>query len=89
MSADRAFELQLLGEFGLRHSPPAEAVIAVSSKKARALLAYVAMQERMHVNRGRLATLLWPDRIDRQARQNLRKCIASLLPTSQVLPMSC
>jgi DNA-binding SARP family transcriptional activator len=36
------------------------------------------MQEPMQVRRERLATLLWPDRVDRQARQNLRKCIASL-----------
>jgi DNA-binding SARP family transcriptional activator/tetratricopeptide (TPR) repeat protein len=78
MSADRHFELRLLGEFGLRYPAPSEEVIVISSKKARALLAYVAMQEAMHVNRERLAMLLWPDRIDRQARQNLRKCIASL-----------
>jgi DNA-binding SARP family transcriptional activator/tetratricopeptide (TPR) repeat protein len=76
MSTDRQFQLQLLGGFGLRASSCS--AIAISSRKARALLAYVAMQEPMQVSRERLATLLWPDRIDRQARQNLRKCLASL-----------
>ncbi len=36
------------------------------------------MQEPMRVGREQLATLLWPERIDRQARQNLRACLASL-----------
>jgi len=36
------------------------------------------MQDPMQLSRERLATLLWPDRIDRQARQNLRQCLASL-----------
>ena len=77
-SASPQFELQLMGGFGLRcrgHSPDP---IIISSKKARALLAYVAMQEPMRVGREQLATLLWPERIDRQARQNLRACLASL-----------
>jgi DNA-binding SARP family transcriptional activator/TolB-like protein len=67
-----------MGGFGLRcrgHSPDP---IIISSKKARALLGYVAMQEPMRVGREQLATLLWPERIDRQARQNLRACLASL-----------
>jgi DNA-binding SARP family transcriptional activator/TolB-like protein/Tfp pilus assembly protein PilF len=78
MSADPKFQLHLLGGFGLCDPTPSRAAIVISSKKARALLAYVAMQEPMRVHRERLATLLWPDRIDRQARQNLRKCLASL-----------
>jgi DNA-binding SARP family transcriptional activator/tetratricopeptide (TPR) repeat protein len=78
MSTDPKFQLRLLGGFGLGDPTPSHDVIAISSKKARALLAYVAMQEPMRVHRERLATLLWPDRIDRQARQNLRKCLASL-----------
>ncbi|MGB6938397.1 MAG: BTAD domain-containing putative transcriptional regulator [Xanthobacteraceae bacterium] len=36
------------------------------------------MQVPMQAGRERLATLLWPDRVDRQARQNLRACLASL-----------
>jgi DNA-binding SARP family transcriptional activator/TolB-like protein len=78
MSADLQFRLQLLGGWSLRRSTPSGADIVVSSKKARALLAYVAMREPMRISRERLASLLWPDRVDRQARQNLRKCIAAL-----------
>jgi DNA-binding SARP family transcriptional activator/Tfp pilus assembly protein PilF/TolB-like protein len=78
MSTDPKFQLRLLGGFGLRDPTPSHDAIVISSKKARALLAYAAMQEPMRVHRERLATLLWPDRIDRQARQNLRKCLASL-----------
>jgi DNA-binding SARP family transcriptional activator/TolB-like protein/Flp pilus assembly protein TadD len=78
MSTDPKFQLRLLGGFGLCDPTPSHDAIVISSKKARALLAYVAMQEPMRVHRERLATLLWPDRIDRQARQNLRQCLASL-----------
>ena len=78
MSADLQFRLQLLGGWSLRRSTQCDGEIVVSSKKARALLAYVAMREPMRVSRERLASLLWPDRVDRQARQNLRKCIAAL-----------
>ncbi len=67
----------LLGRWRLHHAAEPHDIV-ISSKKARALLAYVAMQEPMRLDRERLATLLWPDRVDRQARQNLRKCLASL-----------
>ena len=77
MGADPKFQLQLLGGFCLRSTQSHDAIV-ISAKKARALLAYVAMQEPMRMSRERLATLLWPDRIDRQARQNLRQCLASL-----------
>jgi DNA-binding SARP family transcriptional activator/TolB-like protein/Tfp pilus assembly protein PilF len=78
MSASPRFELRLLGDFSLRCPDRSPDVIPISSKKARALLAYVAMQVPMQAGRERLATLLWPDRVDRQARQNLRACLASL-----------
>jgi DNA-binding SARP family transcriptional activator/TolB-like protein/Flp pilus assembly protein TadD len=78
MNADPKFQLCLLGGFSLRCATQSHGGVAISSKKARALLAYIAMQDPMRVTRERLATLLWPDRIDRQARQNLRQCIASL-----------
>jgi DNA-binding SARP family transcriptional activator/tetratricopeptide (TPR) repeat protein len=78
MSTDPKFQLRLLGGFGLCDPTPSHDAIVISSKKARALLAYLAMQEPMRVHRERLATLFWPDRIDQQARQNLRQCLASL-----------
>ena len=78
MSAGPQFELRLLGDFSFRCPTRSPDVIPIASKKARALLGYVAMQEPMRASRERLATLLWPDRVDRQARQNLRACLASL-----------
>jgi len=77
-SASAQFELQLMGDFALRCPGRSPDLISISSKKARALLAYLSMQDPMRTSRERLATLLWPDRIDRQARQNLRTCLASL-----------
>jgi len=76
MTESPQFELQLMGPFGFRRS--GEPDFSVASKKARALLAYVAMQEPMRSSRERLATLFWPERVDRMARQNLRACIAAL-----------
>jgi DNA-binding SARP family transcriptional activator/TolB-like protein/Tfp pilus assembly protein PilF len=71
------FALLLMGAFGLRHCGEPSGM-AIRSKKARAVIAYVAMQEPMRISRERLATLFWPDRTDKMARQNLRACIASL-----------
>lgn len=68
--------LRLLGRFGLRRDSGER--ILVSSKKARALLAYVAMQPDYTMSRERLATLLWGDRSDSLARHNLRQCLVSL-----------
>ena len=78
MSSNLQFELRLLGDFSLRCPDRSPDIIPISSKKARVLLAYVAMLEPMQAGRERLATLLWPERVDRQARQNLRACVASL-----------
>jgi hypothetical protein len=68
MSTGPEFQLRLLGGFSLHGSARFHDVIGVSSKKGRALLAYVAMQEQMRAGRERLASLLWPDQVDRQAR---------------------
>lgn len=77
VTASPQFELQLLGKFGFRcSSRPAE--LSIASKKARALLAYLAMRQPMRESREHVATLLWPDRTDRMARQNLRACVASI-----------
>jgi DNA-binding SARP family transcriptional activator len=77
VTANPQFEFRLMGSFSVwRCGQPSAFVI--NSKKARALLAYLAMQEPTQSGREHLATLLWPDRIDRMARQNLRACIASL-----------
>jgi len=50
----------------------------VSSRKARALLAYLAMHAGEAVDREQLADLLWSDVSDGDARHNLRQCIVTL-----------
>jgi DNA-binding SARP family transcriptional activator len=47
-------------------------------KKARALLAYVAVEAYRAHHRGELAGLLWPDRSDRDARRSLRHVLHDL-----------
>jgi len=52
--------------------------ISVRAKKARGLLAYLAMKPDYRVRREELATLLWGDSIDASARHSLRQCLISL-----------
>lgn len=67
--------LRILGPFEIS----ADGVgIPISSRRGRALLAYLALQHARTESRERLATLLWGDRQDRQARQSLRQCLLSL-----------
>ena len=47
-------------------------------KKARALLAYVAMSDRHEITRERAACLLWSDRGAEQARDSLRQLLVEL-----------
>src|SRR5215470_9067075 len=47
-------------------------------QKGLALLIYLAMNRGRCVSRAVLADLLWGDRVDSQARQNLRQCILTL-----------
>lgn len=66
--------LRTLGGFELVIDQKA---VEVSSNKARALLVYLALENRP-VPRERLADLLWPDRGEREARQSLRQAVATL-----------
>src|SRR5215468_10928491 len=50
----------------------------VVPQKGLALLIYLAMNRGRSVSRAVLADLLWGDRADSQARQNLRQCILTL-----------
>jgi len=71
-----ALELTLLGGFAVR-SAAGEAV-AVPVKKAKALLAYLALHPGRPHSRDKLATLLWGDSEDAQARHSLRQALTSL-----------
>ena len=73
--------LTLLGGFQLRLADGTERSIA--AKKAKALLAYLALQPGQAQTREKLATLLWGEGGDEQARQSLRQALAGL---RKVLP---
>src|SRR5437762_3461978 len=48
------------------------------NRKARALLAYLALNETGHERRERLAGLLWPDTSEQNARASLRQVLLDL-----------
>lgn len=74
-------DLSLLGGFRLRLASDSD--VELRLKKARALLAYLAMHPGQPFLRDRLATLLWGDLSDDQARHNLRQALFAL---RRVLP---
>src|ERR1700724_953291 len=76
MQESCGISLQLLGRFVLAVKDGTE--IRISARKSRALIAYSALQPGMTASREQLASLLWGDRSDELARQNLRQCLVSL-----------
>ncbi|HSO06069.1 MAG TPA: BTAD domain-containing putative transcriptional regulator, partial [Pelomicrobium sp.] len=78
MPEDRAADLQLclLGGFELRAGSGGS--LALPPKKARALLAYLALQPGKPVARTALAALLWPESAEEAARVSLRQALAAI-----------
>ena len=70
--------LRLLGAFAIEANVGRSITLSVRAKKARGLLAYLAMQPECRARREELATLLWGNTIDAQARHSLRQCLNSL-----------
>jgi TolB-like protein/DNA-binding SARP family transcriptional activator/Tfp pilus assembly protein PilF len=70
--------IQLLGRFLIRLADADERLIPALSRRRRALLAYLAMQPGYSETRERLATLLWGEVPDRQARQSLRQALVAM-----------
>ena len=70
--------LHLLGRFAAEVDGEPSRNVEMSSKLRRALLAYLALQPSLAETRERLASLLWGESPDRQARQNLRQCLLDL-----------
>lgn len=66
----------LLGPFRLRPAGGTEA--EPLGRKAQALLAYLAAMPGHRATRERLASLLWGERFDEQARQSLRQTLVAL-----------
>ena len=52
--------------------------VALASKKARALLGYLALREGAEISRGVLTGLLWGERSESQARGSLRQTLSEL-----------
>ncbi|MCB0062835.1 MAG: AAA family ATPase [Caldilineaceae bacterium] len=69
-------DITLLGPLAihLNHEP----LSGFRSNKARALLAYLAVEANRPVSRAELATLLWGDYPEAQARKSLRNVLANL-----------
>ena len=77
--------LALLG--GFRATAGVGTGLSITSKKARALLAYLALRPGQRHSRDHLTRLLWGDVDEAQGRQSLRQTLLSLrrsLPRSRV-----
>ncbi|MCT8329071.1 BTAD domain-containing putative transcriptional regulator [Albidovulum sediminis] len=72
----RRFRLDLLGGFSLATSEGA--ALSLATRKDRQLLAFLALQGGRAQSRERLASLLWADRAEAQARDSLRQSLAAL-----------
>ncbi|HEY2136223.1 MAG TPA: BTAD domain-containing putative transcriptional regulator [Xanthobacteraceae bacterium] len=60
--------------------------VVIRLRKARALLAYLAMKPDCQASREELAALLWGDNPDAQARHSLRQCLMSLRQDLHLAP---
>jgi DNA-binding SARP family transcriptional activator len=79
-----ASRLQVLGGFTL--TTAAGAPIAVSSRKAQVLLAYLAQRSGHAVSRAKLAAMFWSDTQESEARHSLRQCLLVLRQTLAPVP---
>jgi DNA-binding SARP family transcriptional activator len=64
--------VSLLGGFDLRHGPNA---VGIRSARVRSLVSWLALHARTPQPRTRVASALWPDTRDAQARTNLRNLL--------------
>ena len=69
------WRVNLLGRFELRAPDGQE--VALGARKSVALLALLAAAPRQRLSRDRIATLLWDDMPEAQARGNLRQLLAA------------
>ena len=78
MAEPTRLTLRLRGRFAAEADGEPTRSVEISGRLRRALLAYLAMQPSLAETRERLASLLWGESSDRQARQNLRQCLLEL-----------
>jgi two-component SAPR family response regulator len=85
-AAEALADITLLGGFLVRR--PAGGAISLPTKKAQALLAYLAVPPGQAHPRDKLSSLLWGDMQEPQARASLRQAIFAIrkaLPPSDLL----
>src|SRR5580698_4822680 len=78
MTGQPVIRLRLFGRFSAVGDGVPPLPLRIASRKGIALLAYLALHPDRTASREKLATLLWGDRPDQQARLNLRQCMLSL-----------
>jgi TolB-like protein/DNA-binding SARP family transcriptional activator/Tfp pilus assembly protein PilF len=78
------WRLRCFGDFALA-DPNGQAVV-LSSRKARALIAYLALTEPHSAGREKIMALLWSDRGEEQARSSLRQLLVGLRPLATSNP---
>ena len=65
-------EIHLLGKFDIREG---KKVIAITSRPAQSLIAYLVLNAGTAHRREKLAGMLWPDSLENTARDNLRHAL--------------
>jgi DNA-binding SARP family transcriptional activator len=71
------FRIELLGGFSARPLDSGQS-LALSTRKAQALLAYLALPAGRFHSRDKLTALLWGERTEAQARQSFRQALTNL-----------
>jgi TolB-like protein len=74
-SAENGLRIRLLGPVAIVIG---EKPVPVASKKARALLGYLALRQGIQISRDLLTGLLWGERSESQARASLRQTLSEL-----------
>ncbi len=75
-AAVRRSQLSLFGLVELRAADNSE--IPIANRRARALLAILALEPDQPMTREQVSKLLWPGRFEAQARASLRQCLLEL-----------
>src|SRR5688500_15409226 len=82
-AGDAMLEVRLLGAFDVKSNGKA---VAITSRPAQSLFAYLILSAGIAHRREKLAGMLWPDSLEETARDNLRHAlwrIRKVLPASQ------
>ena len=68
--------MSLFGSFQIKTAAGTE--IAISNRRARALLAVLCLVRSEPIDREHLSKLLWPGRFEAHAKASLRQCLLDL-----------